>query len=344
MSRTAVIILNWNGRDLLRRYLPSVVKNTTATGAEVIVADNASSDDSIDVLRTEFPDVRLLRFDKNYGFAGGYNKALAAVDHDYVVLLNSDVCTPPNWLEPLVELLDANPDVAACAPKLRDDKKHEFFEYAGAAGGYLDWLCYPFCRGRVMNVVEKDLGQYDDDADALWVSGAALCIRRTLYNEVGGLDEDFFAHMEEIDLCWRLRNKGHRIVATGHSAVFHLGGATLDNTNPQKTYLNFRNNLFMLIKNYNTRTWHLVLLLRLVLDGAAGAQYLLKGQWQFCKAIIRAHFSLYASLRKTLNKRAELKKGRSRNLVPEVRPYAMPWANIFHHANTFSQLENRIKK
>lgn len=341
-NKTAVVILNWNGKDLMRRYLPSVMANSQAAGGvDIVVADNASTDGSVEMLRNEFPSVQTLALDQNYGFAGGYNRALAMLPHEYVVLLNSDVAPAPGWLAPLVSLMDSDQSVGACAPKLLDDKAHERFEYAGAAGGFIDWLCYPFCRGRVMDNVEEDHGQYDTDMEALWVSGAALMTRRELYLEIGGLDADFFAHMEEIDLCWRLRNKGLRIVACcgRGSAVYHLGGATLSATNPRKTYLNFRNNLTMLVKNYNTRTWWAVLLARLVLDGVAGVKFIAGGQAAFCWAIVRAHWSFFGSLRSALRKRKKLKEGRERRLAPEVRPYSMVWRTIVGGRKTFNELE-----
>lgn len=341
MKKTAVVILNWNGRELMRRYLPQVIVNSVADGGvDVIVADNASSDGSVEMLRREFPSVGILTMDRNYGFAEGYNRALARLGHDYVVLLNSDVAPAPGWLQPMVALLDSDPTVGACAPKLMDDKDHDKFEYAGAAGGYIDRFGYPFCRGRVMDQVEADGGQYDTDADALWVSGAALMVRRKLYCEAGGLDSDFFAHMEEIDFCWRLRNMGWRVVACcGEGAkVFHLGGATLNSMNPRKTYLNFRNNLTMLVKNYNGRLWWAVLLFRLVLDGAAGAKFLAGGQGRFCLAVVRAHWSFFGSLGRTLGKRADLKDGRGRALVPEVARICMPWSYYVLGKKRFNEL------
>ncbi len=334
MKKTAVVILNWNGCELMRKYLPTVIANTQSDlGVDVIVADNASTDGSLDMLASEFPDVQVIKLDRNYGFAEGYNRVLAQLAHEYVVLLNSDVAPAAGWLEPLVNLMESDAGVGACAPKLMDDKDHSRFEYAGAAGGFIDWLGYPFCRGRVMDDVEEDKGQYDSDIDSLWVSGAALMVRRRLYVEVGGMDSSFFAHMEEIDLCWRLRNKGWRIVSCCGSGakVYHLGGATLSQTNPRKTYLNFRNNLTMMVKNYNSRLWWLVLFLRLLLDGVAGVQFLAKGKPAFCTAIVKAHWAFFGRLRETLRKRGDLKKGRSRELVPEVKRYSMLWRHYVSH-------------
>lgn len=321
MKRAAVIILNWNGAELLQKYLPQVIANTSKQVGEccvdIVVADNASTDASLEVLANQFGDIAVVRLDANYGFTGGYNRAVAQVNADYVVLLNSDVAPREGWIEPLIELMENDPTVAVCAPKILDDKRRTHFEYAGAAGGRLDILGYPFCRGRVMNNIEADNGQYDDDADCLWVSGAALMIRRELYME-SLLDGDFFAHMEEIDLCWRLRNRGFRIVACGKSAVYHLGGATLDASNPRKTYLNFRNNLIMMVKNYNSRLWPLVLLLRLLMDGVAGLMYLAQGKPRFVGAIIKAHWHFFASLRTALRKRKALSDRRTHHLPKEI--------------------------
>ncbi|MCF0190113.1 MAG: glycosyltransferase family 2 protein [Marinilabiliaceae bacterium] len=316
--RIALVILNWNGRHLLERYLPRVISATTYPEADIIVADNASDDDSVPYLKASFPDISVIQLDNNYGFAGGYNKAIKSLDEKYeaVLLLNSDIAPRHGWIEPLVRILSEQKDVVACAPKILDDKSPDYFEYAGAAGGFLDMFGYPFCRGRIFDTIEKDFGQYNNNIDCLWVSGASLLIRRKEYLESGGLDEDFFAHMEEIDLCWRLRNAGWRIIACGKSSVQHLGGATLNKSNPHKTYLNFRNNLWMMIKNYNSPLWPLVILIRLILDGIAGIRYIVKGEWRFCRAIIKAHLHLYASLPKNIKKRNELKDARTSKSLP----------------------------
>ena len=338
MKRVAVVILNWNGEALLRRYLPVVVSTSESEDVEVVVADNASSDGSIELLRREFPTVSIVQLDKNYGFAGGYNRALEQIDSQYVVLLNSDVATTQGWLRPLIDMMDADDSVGACAPKLMDDKRHTHFEYAGAAGGYIDWLGYPFCRGRIMDAVEEDRRQYDDNVDALWVSGAALMVRRQEYVSAGGLDEDFFAHMEEIDLCWRLRNRGKRVIACGDAEVFHLGGATLNSGNPRKTYLNFRNSLSMLVKNYNNSWWPIVILLRLLLDGVAGVKFLLSGGAAHCWAIVRAHWSFFGQLPSVVRKRSSLKEGRETTLPREVKRYSIVWKYYVCRVRKYSQL------
>lgn len=287
--KTAVVILNYNGAALLEEFLPSVIHSVNGMDAEVIVADNASTDNSLEFLKTNHPKVRTIVLDKNYGFAEGYNRALAQIDAEYFVLLNSDVDVDAEWLKPLEFFMDNNPDVAACQPKILSQKNDNYFEYAGAAGGYIDKYGYPFCRGRLFNDVEPDVGQYDEQKDIFWSSGACLFIRKKDYEDVGGLDGDFFAHMEEIDLCWRLKNRGRRIVCIPSSVVYHVGGGTLAQGNPRKTFLNFRNNLLMLYKNLPERVRWSRIFIRMCLDGASAAIYLLSGKWPFFKAVWRAH-------------------------------------------------------
>ena len=293
MKPVAVIILNWNGAELLRRYLPSVIAGTNAEIADVIVADNGSTDQSREVLTQEFPQVQTMFFDKNYGFAGGYNKAIEqAAGYRYVVLLNSDVRTPEGWLDPMFQYMEAHPEVGAVQPKLLHDREDgkRMFEYAGAAGGFIDKHGYPYCRGRVFEAVEEDRGQYDgQDIDIFWATGACLMVRSDLYIAVGGLDEDFFAHMEEIDLCWRihLSGKAVRIVTASH--VFHLGGGSLPQGNPRKTYLNFRNSLFLLYKNLPLAEGRRLLIIRRLYDTLAFGMALAKLHWGDAKAIIKAH-------------------------------------------------------
>lgn len=288
-KRVAVIILNWNGEKLLREFLPSVVKNTNSDLGRVVVVDNHSTDGSWICLEQEFPDVERVLFEDNFGFAGGYNRAIEMIEAEYVVLLNSDVEVAPGWLEPLVAVLDRDERVAAVQPKIlayRDKKK---FEYAGAAGGYIDYLGFPFCRGRVMDTTEQDDGQYDDEVDVFWATGASLCIRRDVYRAAGGLDEAFFAHMEEIDLCWRIHLAGYRIAVVPQSTVYHLGGASLDAANPRKTYLNFRNNLLMLHKNLPCKEGKKTLFVRRLYDTLAFVRFALLGQFSHARAILRAH-------------------------------------------------------
>lgn len=271
--KTAVVILNYNGQEMLRQYLPILKANTQ--NAELIVADNASTDDSLKVMSKEFPEIKTIVMDKNYGFAGGYNKALKGIDAEYYLLLNSDIEVTEGWLSILEEFMDAHPDVAACQPKLLAMSDKTMFEYAGASGGFLDQYGYPFCRGRIFDVVEKDEGQYDDAIEVMWATGAALMIRRADWEMAGGFDDRFFAHNEEIDLCWRLRLMGKKIYVVPQSIVYHIGGATLNKSNPRKTFLNFRNNLLMLYKNLPDKDLNKVMRARWFLDYLAAWQTLL---------------------------------------------------------------------
>lgn len=284
MEKTSVVILNWNGAQMLRQYLPSVVENTKH--ADIIVADNGSTDNSLEVLRKEFPSVKTIVLDTNYGFAEGYNRAISQIDSEYTVLLNSDVETPEGWLEPLIIYLDAHSETAAVQPKVRSWKNRSFFEHAGAAGGYINALGYPYCRGRILWKVEEDKGQYDSIAQVDWTSGACMCVRTKVYKDSGGLDASFFAHMEEIDLCWRMRNAGWKLVCIPQSVVYHLGGGSLSYDNPRKNYLNHRNNLLMIYKNHPHRFG--VLFVRFFLDYAAALFYLLQGRPKSTKAVFEA--------------------------------------------------------
>lgn len=280
----SVIILNWNGAKHLRTYLPSVVAHTK--GAELIVADNGSTDESLEVLAKEFPTVKTIVLDQNYGFAEGYNRAIVQVDSEYVVLLNSDVETPEGWLDPLLDYMESHPEVAAVQPKIRSWVHKARFEHAGAAGGYINRLGYPYCRGRVLWKVEEDHGQYDTIVNVDWTSGACMCVRTQVYKDCGGLDAAFFAHMEEIDLCWRMRNKGWKLACIPQSVVYHLGGGSLNYESPRKTYLNHRNNLLMIYKNKKHPFG--VLFVRFFLDYAAAFFYLLQGRWGAFKAVFAA--------------------------------------------------------
>lgn len=282
--KCSVIILNWNGAEMLRTYLPSVVANTA--NADVIVADNGSTDNSLEVLKTEFPTVKTILLDRNYGFAEGYNRAIDQVNSEYVVLLNSDVETPGGWLTPLLDYMDAHPEVAAVQPKIRSWRKRAYFEHAGAAGGYLNALGYPYCRGRRVWGVEQDKGQYDTVVNIDWTTGACMCVRTQVFKDLGGLDASFFAHMEEIDLCWRMRNKGWKLACVPQSMVYHLGGGSLSYDNPRKAYLNHRNNLLMIYKNKQHP--YGVLFVRFFLDYAAACVYLLQGHPKSCKAVFEA--------------------------------------------------------
>lgn len=296
MTNVAVVILNYNGRNFLEKFLPSVLNN--ADGCEIIVADNASTDDSIEFLRKTYPSIRLIELPKNLGFAGGYNAALEQISAEYYVLLNSDVEVTPNWIRPIIDLMSTNPQIAACQPKIKSFHQKTHFEYAGAAGGYIDWLGYPFCRGRVFDSYEEDLGQYNDTKEVFWATGACLFVRAAVFHKLGGFDELFFAHMEEIDLCWRLKNAGNQIFYCSKSVVFHVGGGTLHKSNPHKTYLNYRNGLAMLYKNLPTHKLVFTLLIRLILDGISGIKLLFDGSLADFLAVIKAHFAFYAMIPK----------------------------------------------
>ena len=310
--KTAVVILNWNTKNYLQEFLPGLLASTEGMDAEVIVADNASTDGSPEFLSEAFPSVRQIPLAENYGFTGGYNRALARVEAEYYVLINSDIEVPSGWLSPLVEWMDAHPECGACGPKLLSwYPPRDTFEYAGAAGGLLDRYGYPFCRGRVLRQVEKDKGQYDDPADVFWISGACLMVRSRLWKRLGGLDDRFFAHMEEIDLCWRIQLAGYRVTVVPSSRVYHIGGGTLPSDSPFKLRLNYRNNLLMLENNLarsfraqgcstlgSLRKARLRILVRMLLDGVSACTYLVTRRWSSFRAVVRAHCE-YRKLRRS---------------------------------------------
>lgn len=337
MKQTAVVILNYNGAGMLRRFLPSVIKYSPE--ASIYIADNGSSDESCDVVRNEFPAVKLMVLDHNYGFAEGYNRALAQVDEEYAVLLNSDVEVTRGWLSPMTQFLDSNPEVAACQPKLLSFKRKDFFEYAGAAGGFIDKWGYTFCRGRIFNTVERDSGQYDDTTDVFWATGAALMIRNEVYKNNGGLDGRFFAHMEEIDLCWRLRSRGYRIACVPQSHVYHVGGATLKKENPQKTYLNFRNNLLMIYKNAPDCQLKKIMLFRKVFDNVAALKFLASGDYAAFKAVRKARRD-FKAMRSGYDKaRAENMKLAVTTRIPEVLKSSILYKYYLGFKHTYSSLK-----
>ena len=337
MKQTAVVILNYNGAGMLRRFLPSVIKYSPE--ASIYVADNGSSDESCDVVRNEFPAVKLMVLDHNYGFAEGYNRALAQVDEEYAVLLNSDVEVTRGWLSPMTQFLDSYPEVAACQPKLLSFKQKDFFEYAGAAGGFIDKWGYTFCRGRIFNTVERDRGQYDDTTDVFWATGAALMIRNEVYKNNGGLDGRFFAHMEEIDLCWRLRSRGYRIACVPQSHVYHVGGATLKKENPQKTYLNFRNNLLMIYKNAPDCQLKKIMLFRKVFDNVAALKFLASGDYAAFKAVRKARRD-FKAMRSGYDKaRAENMKLAVTTRIPEVLKSSILYKYYLGFKHTYSSLK-----
>lgn len=307
MQKVSVVILNWNGEKFLKKFLPGVIKNSNLTGIEVVVADNGSTDSSIEILKKDFPSVKIIRFEKNHGFSTGYNLALKQIDSEYYVLLNSDVEVTENWLNPLINFMDSNPIAAACMPKILDYNNQTHFEYAGAAGGFIDYLGYPFCRGRILSVIEEDKGQYDKPIEIFWASGACMFVRSKTYWEANGLDDDFFAHMEEIDLCWRLKNLGYSNWCLPESRVFHVGGGTLPNNNPRKLYYNYRNSLYMLFKNLPKGKLYSIITIRMILDGLSAIAYLVNGKVGFFKAVINAHFSFWNSIGSLKKNRIELK-------------------------------------
>ena len=310
--KTAVVVLNWNGKSWLEKFLPTLEKHSQE--ATVFMADNTSTDDSVDFVKNKFPNVKIIINANNGGYAKGYNDALNQIDAEYFVLINSDIEVTEGWLYPIINLMDSDKKIAACQPKLLDYNKKNTFEYAGASGGFIDNLGYPFCRGRIFDDIEQDKEQYNDVTEVFWATGACLFVRALHFNEIGGLDEDFFAHQEEIDLCWRLKNKGYKIMVHPKSVVFHVGGGTLNAGSPFKTHLNFRNNLFMLFKNLPTYNLFKVIPTRLVLDGVAALTFLNKENgMQHVFAIAKAHFIFYFEIHKLMAKRKNIEQ--KNNLV-----------------------------
>ena len=338
-KKIAVVILNWNGKEMMRRFLPSVVRYSEEL-AEVIVADNASTDGSLEMLKAEFPTVAHIVLDQNYGFAEGYNRALAQVDAPYLLLLNSDVEVSEGWLRPLLAYMEAHADVAACQPKLRSQREKDYFEYAGASGGFLDRYGYPFCRGRIFHVVERDHGQYDDVKDVLWATGAALMIRKTDWEQSGGLDGRFFAHMEEIDLCWRLRSRGRRIVCIPQSVAYHVGGGTLDQGNPRKTFLNFRNNLLMLYKNLPEAELHSVMHIRTLLDYIAAFKFLATFDVANFRAVIKARKEFQRMKPDFVVQRKENQQMAVPDTIPERTDFSILWRFYAKGIKKFSQFKH----
>ena len=327
-----MVILNWNGADLLQKFLPSVV-NFTPASASIYVADNGSSDNSLSIVKQEFPTVRIIENGSNLGFAQGYNEALKHVEENLVVLLNSDAEVSKGWLEPIVNRLRSSESIAACQPKIRSFHEREKFEYAGASGGMIDMLGYPFCRGRLFDHCEPDTGQYDDPMQIFWATGTCLAIKKKAYYEVGGLDPEFFAHMEEIDLCWRLHRAGYKVWVEPESVIYHVGGGTLNTADPKKTYLNFKNGLSMIAKNSKLMVLIWLIPVRLVLDGVAGLKFMIDGQPAHTWAIVRAHFSFYFQIFKWIGKR----QGAYPDL-PIISKRSVVWNYFVQGKKKFSQL------
>lgn len=327
MKKAAVVILNWNGQKLMEQFLPSLIAHTPGDIAEVIVADNASTDDSVSFLEKQYPALKRIVLDENYGFAGGYNRAFSELDNEYVVLLNSDVEVGAGWLKQAIDYLDMHKDIVALQPKIIAYRDKAYFEYAGASGGFMDKYGYPFCRGRILATVEKDFGQYDSPIDILWASGACLFIRLREFKEAGGLDENFFAHQEEIDLCWRLRVRGKRIVCLPQSVVYHVGGATLKMEHPRKTFLNFRNNLLMLYKNLPQKYYHRVMFTRFFLDYLAAFQFLMKGHPKNAASVFKARLDF----RQRKKDYKEIRKLNLESSVMDIPPEIFRKSLVFNY-------------
>ncbi len=338
--KVAVIILSWNGKNFLEKFLPSVVASTYFN-LEIIVADNSSSDHSIEFVQSHFPSVKIISLKRNFGFAGGYNEALKKVEADYFILLNQDVEVEPDWIQPLVELMESNSKAAACQPKIKAFNQKTHFEYAGAAGGYLDKFGYPFCAGRIFDVVEEDKNQFNTSREIFWASGGCLMIRSKLFHEFGGFDASFFAHMEEIDLCWRLKNSGLQIWFCAQSTVYHVGGGSLPQGNPRKTYLNFRNNLAMLMKNLPASQLWWKIPFRLALDHIAAYRSLFKGQGRTWLAILNAHIHFIFRIGFWLKKRNEVKKFRTNLNRTGLYRANITWEYFIRRRKTFKELPEK---
>ena len=346
--RVAIAILSWNGKVLLEKFLPDVIKHSPAY-AEVYVIDNASSDDSVKFIASNFTSVKVVQNIDNYGFAKGYNEGLKKItqidafgEADYFVLLNSDVQVTKNWIEPIIALKESDKRIAACQPKLLNYNVQDEFEYAGGGGGFIDKWGYPFCRGRIFNSFEKDTDQYNDTREIFWASGACLFIRSKNYFEAGGFDEDFFAHMEEIDLCWRIRNLGHKIMYCPNAVVFHIGAGTLAKANPKKTFYNFRNNLLLLCKNHAPEYFLLKFILRGSLDGLAGMKFLFSGDVADFFAVIKAHFSFYSMFFKTMKKRKTIQKKIKHYTTGCVYRGSIVWEYFVKGKRKFSELDEKL--
>ncbi|NVO04154.1 MAG: glycosyltransferase family 2 protein [Bacteroidetes bacterium] len=336
MKKVAVVILNWNGAKFLEKFLPNVLQYSSDY-ADIIVADNASTDNSVEFLKTNFPEVQIIQNKSNGGFAKGYNDALFQLEHPYFVLLNSDIEVSENWIQPIIELMETDKKIAACQPKILSYNEPEKFEYAGGAGGFIDKYGYPFCRGRIFNHLETDNGQYDDNTEIFWATGACMFVRSEVYKQIGGLDNDFFAHMEEIDICWRMKNLGYKIMYCAQSKVFHVGGGTLPKKSSMKTFLNFRNNFFLLFKNLPSNKLAIVIIPRLFLDGGAAIKFLVEGDFKDVWAVARAHFAFYFSFTKSRKKRKSLPKQTTVSCIYQGNIVVEHYLN---HKKLFSKLNS----
>jgi len=340
MKKLSVVILNWNGKALMEEFLPSVLEYTPTAIAEIVVADNGSTDDSVSMLKEKFPQVRLILLDKNHGFAEGYNQALKQVDAEYTVLLNSDVEVTPGWIDAPLQALENDSTIACVQPKIRAQRDKDYFEYAGASGGFMDRYGYPYCRGRILHITEKDMGQYDTPSDILWATGACLFVRTEVYKREGGLDGRFFAHQEEVDFCWRLRCRGFRLVCPPSSVVYHVGGATLSVENPRKTYLNFRNNLLMVYKNLPEADLKHVLRSRFLLDYLAATKFVLTGHPQNAKAIYTARQDFFKLKEAYKPIREENLLKTTLNSIPELSRKSLILSFYVKGIRKFSDMQN----
>ncbi|MCK3685718.1 glycosyltransferase family 2 protein [Maribellus sp. YY47] len=336
--KIAIVILNWNGVKLFPDFLPSLIEHSKGDNIDLIVADNGSTDDSLAFLEKNFPSVTLLDLKTNYGFAKGYNVALDQIDADYFVLVNSDVKVSKNWIQPCIQHFESDKTVAAVQPKILSYHQPEYFEYAGAAGGFIDQFGYPFCRGRILDKVEKDEGQYQTPGEIFWASGACMFVRAEVFKSAGGFDPLFWAHMEEIDLCWRLKNRGLKIVYEPKSIIFHLGGGSLSYGDPRKVYLNFRNNLYMLYKNLPKNKFKRILFIRMVLDGVAAAKFLLGFEGRAFLAVAKAHATFYKNLAKLRKSRTEIQQHTLLTDHPEIFRQSIMWKFFIQKKQTFSSL------
>ncbi|HCE58987.1 MAG TPA: hypothetical protein DER09_14430 [Prolixibacteraceae bacterium] len=338
-TKTAIVILNWNGVKMFDIFLPSVIQHSTSGNTEIIVADNGSTDTSVAHLRQNYPTVKIIELKENSGFAEGYNKALKLVEADYFVLLNSDVKVTSNWIESCIRLFEADEKLAAIQPKILSFNNPELFEYAGAAGGFIDKYGYPFCRGRMLNRVEVDENQYDQPTPIFWASGACMFVHSSAFREAGGFDGDFWAHMEEIDLCWRLKSLGYKIQYQPESVVYHLGGGTLSYGSPKKVYLNFRNNLWMLYKNLPKHQFKRIFLARMALDGVAAVKFILGFNFREFWAVLKAHASFYRNLGKLMAKRKQVQQQVVVKEHLEVYPRSIMWKFFLEKKRRFSELD-----
>lgn len=338
MTKVAVVILNFNGANILKNFLPSVIKHTL-TPYEIIVADNGSTDNSLEVLQNEFSEIKVLKSTINEGFSKGYNTALSQIEAEYYVLLNSDVEVTENWISPIIQLMESDKQIGACQPKILAYQDKNSFEYAGAAGGFIDKYGFPFCRGRIFDQLETDQNQYNNNIEIFWATGACMFVRSEAYHQLGGLDNDFFAHMEEIDLCWRMKNANYKIMYCAESTVYHLGGGTLHKSNPRKTFLNFRNGLALLYKNLPVNKLYATLFIRMLLDGIAAIKFLISGQHKDFGAVFMAHMNFYNNFSHWNNKRKECLTHNTQNTKSQILDKSIVWEYFIKKHKIFSEIE-----